>query len=63
MEQLPQLLLNLIKQQYSLVHVPWHVAHDAAAVSKQGWGAPLPQMETVTSAQLAYDVWTAQQLK
>ncbi|WIA16727.1 hypothetical protein OEZ85_013381 [Tetradesmus obliquus] len=63
MERLPQLLLGLIRQQYSLVHVPWHMAHDAGAVSQQGWGAPLPQMETISSSQLAYDMWTAQQLR
>jgi hypothetical protein len=63
MERLPQLLLSLIKQQYSLAHVPWHGTHDAAAVSRQGWGAPLPRLEAISSAQLAYDVWTVQQLK
>lgn len=64
MERLPRLLLDLIGLNYSLVHVPWHVAHDATAVAQQvSWGAPLPPLDVITAAQLAYDEWTAQQLK
>lgn len=64
MEQLPLLLLNILHHNYSMVHIPWSIAHDVRAVQQAGsWNVPVPAMDAVTAPQLAYDLWTTQSIR
>eukprot|EP00775_Hariotina_reticulata_P002066 gene2066-2386_t len=63
--RLPDMLLELIRLRYRLLHLPWHVVYDNTAVrAAGGWNSSsMPEMDLVRPEQLAYDVWTAGKLR
>lgn len=64
MEALPLLLLDILARNFSMVHIPWSIAHDARAAKQAGsWEVPLPTMDAITAPQLAYDLWTTQHMR
>lgn len=64
MPLLPSLLLEILRHNYSLVHIPWGIAHNAYPMKvANGWDAALPTMDAITAPQLAYDLWTTQRIK
>lgn len=64
MELLPALLLDILRHNYSMVHMPWSIAHHAYPMQvAKGWDTMLPTMDAITAPQLAYDLWTTTHIK
>lgn len=64
MPLLPALLMEFLRHNYSMVHIPWGIAHNAAPMKvASSWDTALPTMDAVTSPQLAYDLWTTEHIK
>ena len=65
MQLLPSLLLEILRHNYSMVHIPWSIAHNSYAMKAAGntWDCPLPPMDAITAPQLAYDLWTAEKIR
>lgn len=65
MQLLPALLLDILRHNYSMVHIPWGIAHNSYPLKAAGntWDTALPTMDAVTAPQLAYDLWTTEQIR
>ena len=64
MELLPSMLLEILRHNYSMVHIPWSIAHDVRAMQlANSWDTGLPVMDAITTPQLAYDMWTTSHIK
>jgi hypothetical protein len=64
MQLLPSLLLEVLSHNYSMVHIPWSIAHNAHPMKvAKAWDAALPTMDSITAPQLAYDMWTTEQIR
>jgi hypothetical protein len=64
MQLLPSLLLEVLRHNYSMVHIPWNIAHDSRAVKlANSWDTPLPVMDAITAPQLMYDMWTTERIR
>lgn len=64
MELLPALLMEIARHNYSMVHIPWGIAHDTTAMRMaKSWDTALPTMDAITTTQLAYDLWTTEHIK
>jgi hypothetical protein len=65
MPLLPSLLLDILRHNYSMVHIPWSIAHNSYPMKAAGntWDTALPPMDAITAPQLAYDLWTAEHIR
>lgn len=65
MQLLPALLMEILRHNYSMVHIPWGIAHNSYPLKVAGntWDTPLPTMDAITAPQLAYDLWTTDKIK
>jgi hypothetical protein len=65
MQLLPALLMDILRHNYSMVHIPWSIAHNSYPLKAAGntWDTALPTMDAITAPQLAYDLWTTEQIR